>query len=383
MTVNKTRAIVVVLMSLTLAGAPVRTKAQGEPTSSIEKHKVRTLTPIPDSAEIILAAPWAKTRSEFDFVSNELYVADSKGKNVVRITHNNRHYNHFAVSPNRKMIAAVRYSSGDTTGDGKVDFRDRKTVWILDLENKEEWPLVPEYDAGWGGVDWSPDNQFVYFAGLKGFALDIYRIRPDGTGLRNITLGIEKVLAPGVAGKLVTDTGVSPDGKWIVFKFLYPRRAAARLGVPQKSRLAVCRVDGTEPKFVTDGGDIKPLAHGLWGPGDFDPEFSPNGQHICFQRATDVATVSAAKLPSHDMMRIKIDGTGLKRLSPKGNPGMHGIGDWSEDDRIVFSEWNGRDRYVGPVVVNADGSDYHRLTGLPRGGTHVRWIPKLKMEDLR
>jgi len=380
MMVSKTHAIVAVVMSTALAGLSARGEAAGRRAPSVKRHRVKRLTPIPDRAEMIFAAPWARTKSKFGFVSNELYVADSEGRNVVRITHNSRHYNHFAASPNRKMIAAVRYSSGDTTRDGKVDFRDRKTVWILDLENKEEWPLVPQYDAGWGGVDWSPDSEFVYFAIIKMEALtsDIYRIRTDGSGPENITKGIEKVLTPGLSRKWVTDTGVSPDGEWIVFKFLYPRRAAARLGVPLKSRLAVCRVDGTEPRFVTDGGDIKPLAHGPWGPGDFDPEFSPDGQHICFQRATDVATTSAAKIPSHDMMRIKVDGTGLKRLSPKANPAMHGIGDWSEDDRIVFTEWNSRDGYVGPVVVNADGSGYRRLNNLPRGGVHVRWIPKVK-----
>jgi len=133
-----------------------------EGTPILKKEKVESLVSIPDSAEIILAAPWVKTRSEFRFPSNELYVADSEGKNVTQITHNNCLYNHFAVSPNRKMIAAIRYSSGDSNGNGRIDFRDRKTLWILDLENREEWPLVPEYDAGWGGVDWSPDNQFVY-----------------------------------------------------------------------------------------------------------------------------------------------------------------------------------------------------------------------------
>lgn len=378
MKANRTLAIVVVLMSLALTILSVRTKTQGGPKPSIEKHKVATLTSIPDGAEIILAAPWAKTKSKFGFVSNELYAADSEGKNLVRITHNNRHYNHFAVSPDRRMIAAVRYSSGDTTGDGKIDFRDRKTVWILDLEHKEECPLVPEYDAGWGGVDWSPDSQYVYFSIIRHLTSDIYRIRVDGTGFENITKGIEQVLVRGLTRKFVTDTGVSPDGRWIVFKFLCPRREAARLGLSQKSRLVMCRVDGTEPRFVTDGGDVKPLAHGPWGPGDFDPEFSPDGQYICFQRATDVATVSAAKIPSHDMMRIRIDGRGLERLSPQGNPAMHGIGDWSEDDRIVFTEWNSRDGYVGPVVVNADGSAYHRLNRLPRGGTHVRWIPPAK-----
>jgi len=362
--------VAVVVMGLSVC-------ASGE----VKKRRVESLTPIPESAEIILAAPWARTRSKFGFPSNELYVADSRGRNVVQITHSGRHYNHFAVSPNRKMIAAVRYSSGDTNRSRKIDFRDRKTVWILDLENKQEWPLVPQYDAGWGGVDWSPDNQFVYFSMFKGFKSDIYRIRLDGTGLKSVTKGIERTLSPRLPNKWVSDTGVSPDGQWIVF--LYSGREATKRSfkAPKKSRIAICRVDGTEPKFVTDGGSIEPLAHGPWGPGDFDPEFSPDGKHICFQRATDVAVISAARIPSHDVMRTNIDGIGLKTLSPRANPAMHGIADWSEDNRIIFTEWNAEDKYVGPIVVNADGSGYHRLTNLPRGGSHVRWIPAMRKRE--
>jgi Tol biopolymer transport system component len=356
-------------------GVPGAREQEGSPI--LKKEKPESLVSIPDNAEIILAAPWAKTRSEFGFPSNELFVADSEGNNISQITHNKYLYNHFAVSPNRKMIAAIRYSSGDSNGDGRIDFRDRKTLWILDLENGEEWSLVPEYDAGWGGVDWSPDSQFVYLSIFKGSKSDIYRIRPHGTGFQNITEGIEKILSPELSNKWVSDTGVSHDGEWIVF--LYSgRRAGAGFRTPAKSRIALCRVDGTEPRFVTDGGDIEPLAHGPWGPGDFDPEFSPDGRYICFQRATAVAVNFAARIPSHDIMRVNIDGTGLKRLSPERNPGIHGISDWSEDNRIIFSEWNGIDRYVGPVVVNADGSNYRRLINLPFGGSHVRWIPTVK-----
>jgi hypothetical protein len=53
------------------------------------------------------------------------------------------------------------------------------------------------------------------------------------------------------------------------------------------------------------------------------------------------------------------------------------FGDWSEDNRIVFTEWNGRDGYIGPVVVNADGGSYRRLNNLPPGGANVRCTPTL------
>jgi Tol biopolymer transport system component len=357
-----------------LAGLLLLAAAEIEVGQSETKQKAAGLTFLPDWAAIILAAPWAGTRSEFGFPANELYAVDLKGKKYERLTHNNYLYNHFAVSPDRKMIAAIRYSAGDTNQNGQIDFRDKKTLWILDLENKEEWPLLSEYDTGWGGVDWSPDNQYVYVSIFKDNQSNIYRIHPDGTGLQNITRGIEKTLSPDRPHKWVSDTGVSPDGQWIAF--LYSGRRGQGFRSPARNRIAVCRVDGTEARFLTDGGSVKPLAHGPWGPGDFDPEFSPDGKAVSFQRATDVAVNFAAKIPSHDIMRIDIDGTGLKRLSPENNPAVHGISDWSEANRIIFSEWNQQDMYVGAVVVNADGGNYHRLTDLPTGGSHFRWIPR-------
>ncbi|MEE9516226.1 MAG: hypothetical protein V3V52_03930, partial [Candidatus Adiutricales bacterium] len=43
---------------------------------SVTKQKAAGLTFLPDWAVIILAAPWAGTRSEFGFPANELYAVD-------------------------------------------------------------------------------------------------------------------------------------------------------------------------------------------------------------------------------------------------------------------------------------------------------------------
>ncbi len=345
--------------------------------SAVTRTTVKSLVPIPEDAELILAAPWAGTKSKFGFPANELYAVDGEGKNRTQITHNTYHYNHFAVSPDRKMIAAIRYSDGDTNKNRQFDFLDKKTLWLIDLANKQEWPLMPEYDAGWGGVVWSPDGQFIYLSVFKDSKTDIYRIRPDGSGLKNITQGIETVLTPDLPQKRVTDVGISPDGEWIAF--VYSTQKARRLWKKSftVSRIAMCRVDGAGASFVTDGGGIEPLSHGPWGPGDFDPEFSPDGKRICFGRATAASVNFASKIPSHDIMRVKIDGTGLKRLSPAGNTGVHGIADWSHDNRIVFSEWNQADNYVGLVLVDVDGKNCRRLKNLPKGGSHARWLPPI------
>jgi hypothetical protein len=51
-----------------------------------------------------------------------------------------------------------------------------------------------------------------------------------------------------------------------------------------------------------------------------------------------------------------------------------GISDWSRDGRIVFSEWNRQEGWSGPVLVNPDGTNYHRIEKL-KGCAWVRWIP--------
>lgn len=353
-----------------------RASSEGRPAAAPVKTKVDSLTPIPDWASLIVAATWAGTKSRDRFPSNELYAVDDGGTKVVQITHNAKLYNHFAVSPDRQKILAVRYDAGDSNRDGRVDARDRKTIWIMDLANKEEWPLVPEYDAGWGGVDWFPDSRTVCFSMMKEGKIDIHSIHIDGTGLTNLTDGVEMKLGAKKSGKWVSDTGVSPDGQWITFLYT-PWVGPGPFDFLKKSVIAVMRVDGTEAHVVTDGGPMPPGQHGPWSAGDFDPEFSPDGKWLCFQRATDVST-NWGGVASHDIMIVRVDGTGLKKLSPDGNPGVHGISDWSEDNRIVFSEWNQKDNYVGPVMVRPDGSDYHRLSGLKFGASHVRWIPPVK-----
>jgi len=345
---------------------PVKT-AQPEAAQGITTSK---FTAIPPEAEIIGSANFDNSKTAGGNAARELYVIDSSGGHITQITHGGDIYNHFAVSPNRKMIAGIRLA-GDTNGSGSIDAFDKKTMWILDLENGKEWPLLPEWDTGWGGVDWSPDGRFIYFSVFRDKVSDIYRISYDGRDLQNITAGIELDLpfdaGPAKGPKWVSDTGVSPDGEWIVFLY-------TRIGV-DKNVIAVCRTDGSQSRRVTDGGPLKAGKYGPWGAGDFDPEFSPDGTHIVFERVTAVAT-NFAEVPSGDIMTVKTDGTELKRLSPAGNTSTHGIADWSPDNRIVFSDWNKRDIYAGPAIVNAGGSGFHRLENA-RGLTWVRWIPPL------
>jgi Tol biopolymer transport system component len=373
MTAFREHGVILATTELGLAAA----RAGELPEPVLKKRQVRSLKPIPDSARIILSAPWAGTKSAEGFPINELYVMDVRGENIVQITCNGHLHNHFAVSPDRKMIAAIRFT-GDTNRDGRINFLDRKTLWIIDLKSTEEWMLLSQWDAGWGGVDWSPDGRYLYLSILMNNESDIYRIRPDGTDLRNITSGIERALGSEKRGKWCSDVSISFDGEWIAFLYS-PRVGEGPFSFRKKNVIAICRVDGRDPRIITDGGSLPPGMYGPWGAGDFDPEFSPDGQYITFQRVTNRRMNWG--IASHDIMVVRIDGSGLRCLSPENNGGIHGIPDWSADGRIVFSEWNQEDGYIGPVIVNADGSNYHRIVKA-RGGSWARFIPTKRMSTI-
>lgn len=337
----------------------------------LKKADLPRLGVIPQEASIILAAPWAGEKTPPDPPINELFVIDDQGGNKTRITFNGKSYNHFAVAPGRKRIAAVRFDEG-SNGQSPSDFRKKKTLWVIDLENKKEWPLFPEVDSGWGGVDWSPDGQWIYLSMFKDQASDIYRLHPDGTELTNITKGIELKLGKKRTGKWVSDTGASHDGNSIIF--LYTPWQGPRPGDFRKKTVIVsCGADGSNPKVLTDGGDLPEGQYGVWSAGDYDPEFSYDGKFFTFQRATNKAMNWG--VTSHDIYLASTDGKVLRRLSPENNTAIHGISDWSEDGRILFTEWNKNDMFLGPVVVNADGSGYHRLEQA-RSGEKARWIPR-------
>jgi len=357
----------------------------------MDKERADSLRPLPDHAELIFASNMHGETGQMGFVASELYVMDSLGENPVRVTHDGWTHNHLSVSPDRRHIVSNRHVE-DSNGDGVLDFRDRKTIYVYDLEKGEQWPVVAERDAGQGGVDWSADGEWIYAAMMEPGPvnreafyknpLDIFRVRPDGTGLERLTDGIEKVLWEGADGKYVSDVGLSPDGEWMCFGF----KPIVNGELYLKSQIVVARTDGSEARLVTDGGPLEPKMFGAWSGGDFDAEFSPDSKSLVFGRATDAGTNEVGKdlmpgtpqdvsLSSYDIIRIDIDGSNLMHLTPEGDPAAKGIPDWSKDHRVVYREFDGRDGFHGPVVLSDDGSDLRRIHGVK--GRHFRWVSPL------
>ena len=79
---------------------------------------------------------------------------------------------------------------------------------------------------------------------------------------------------------------------------------------------------------------------------------------------------------AHDLYIVNTDGTGLRRMTAPGPICV--IPDW-HDNKILYTEYNEKENFVGLVSMNVDGSGRKRLEpGLKKvwdGGMNGKFIP--------
>ena len=121
------------------------------------------------------------------------------------------------------------------------------------------------------------DNDNILFQSNRDGRWQIYRMRGDGTNVRNLSNNTSN-------DNFVT---VSADGKWIAF---------------------VSDRDGNEEIYVMsiDGSDVKRLTNHIAR--DIHPYFSPDGNKILFNSTRDTRS-------NFEIYAINVDGSGLKRLT--------------------------------------------------------------------
>jgi TolB protein len=118
---------------------------------------------------------------------------------------------------------------------------DGVALWIIDLASRREHRVTPwELRAG-DTPDWSPDGRRILFrsnvAGPAGISANLYTIRPNGSGLRQLTFA---------TGGTIQHLGssYSPDGRMITFGRL-PETGGTNADV------LLMRADGTKVRRVT------------------------------------------------------------------------------------------------------------------------------------
>ena len=210
---------------------------------------------------------------------------------------------------------------------------------------------------------------------------DLWSMRPDGTGLRQLTkdcFDSQPVWsADGSKLAFVTTQDGDPeiatmqaDGSGVIG--LTPTGAPGLdpSWSPDGSKLAFTEVDDTGARSIyvidADGGNLtRVLTSGpgdpSWAPIVGTPAWSPDGTRIAFAAYSGVPFTYDI-----DIYTASPDGTDVRRLAAGVNPA------WSPDGaRIAFT-----DEYGGSLwLMNADGGDQHQLA-TPPGGTYAPvWSP--------
>lgn len=226
-------------------------------------------------------------------------------------------------------------------------------------DGSNRWLIHDDLQRNTTAPVWSPKGDWIAFglgAAFQGFlgaapgSATIALIRPDGSGLKELTHGERNDGFP----------SWSPDGKRLVF------RTAEKAG----KGLRIADVETGEVKVLTEGDHT-----------DNFPDWSPKGDWICF--------TSNREDQDYEIYAIRPDGTGLKRLTHL--PGNDAHSSWSPDGEwIAFS--SGRagfkdetalhphnpQSYGEITVMRADGSEITALTDNPWEDATPRWAPMRK-----
>jgi len=218
------------------------------------------------------------------------------------------------LSANGKEILYQARTSDNSFELRLTDFSTRRTRAIFKTE--------PDLPAGFNlEPAWSPDNSLIAFSGRVNGNSEILTIKPDGTGLKNLT------------NNPLRDTNpiFSPDGSEIIFvRDNYGRAQLYRMDLNGGNQRRVTQRDGyeMEPAFSPDGpylafaGDRE--GHGLdiflldlRNPNDekvvasrpyhdTSPVFSPDGKRIAFIANSD---------GNPEIYLMNSDGSGVFRLT--------------------------------------------------------------------
>ena len=186
----------------------------------------------------------------------------------------------------------------------------RSQLFIADADGTNPRTLVAGFERDYN-ASISFDGQWVVFTSERNGSADIFRVRPDGIGLEQLTDD------PAYDDQ----AALSPDGSLLAF--------------------VSTRDAGSTDIYVLDlhTRRVRNLTNSPGG--DFRPSWSPDGQTLAFSSDLGTKFQKAAGRWEHvhpaSVYLLGVDGQGLRKLSPEGQ--FAGSPEWSPDGtRVVFYE---------------------------------------------
>jgi TolB protein len=128
---------------------------------------------------------------------------------------------------------------------------DLNALWGISIEGGDAWQITPTFYGVTYKHDWAPDGSRIVISDNSGdpdHPVNMFTVRPDGTGLRFLTDLVDP-LDRALAG------GYSPNGRWIVY----------RQEVDELSALMIVRTDGQGAHAILPYSSFRPR-YMDWGP---------------------------------------------------------------------------------------------------------------------
>lgn len=264
--------------------------------------------------------------------SGDLYVMNSDGSNVVRISEGLTGTTFIASwSPDGRRLAL----------DGSDPTIDVSSIVISDDKGDWGFPISGNQDASYPA--WSPDGKRIAYTGVIDGHVEIFVMDADG----------------GNATRLTNNTSVdylpawSPDGKKLAF-------STFRDGNYQ---IYTMNVDGSGQTRLV-GSSTR----------DIKPSWSPDGTKIVFQRQTTSTS-------QWTIWVVNADGTGLTQLTAltysSNSPS------WSADGKlIIFHSFKDSSTYPGVYSMAPDGTNIKRISSPTVADYGPTWAPRKQGVDV-
>jgi VCBS repeat-containing protein len=256
--------------------------------------------------------------------NSEIYVMNSDGSGVTRLTTNPATDTNPVWSPNHKKIAFT------STRDGNPE------IYVMNANGTTQTRLTGK-DAIGVSPAWSPDGTKIAFARGAGSKWDIYVINADGTSKAPAQLtsnpAIDATPAWGPGGKIAFSS--TRDGNPEIY-IMPPAGEACRPGCTTATRLTTNPAIDTSPAWLGTGiafastrdgnseiyvmnADGTAVTRLTTNPAsDATPAGSPDGQRIAFASTRDD--------PNSEIYVMNADGTAVTRLTT--NPASDTFPDW-------------------------------------------------------
>ena len=176
--------------------------------------------------------------------SPDLYLIDSTGKNLRKLTTDHINKGSPTWSPDGHFFA---YQSND---DGDPN------IYVMDIRNKTSRQLTNHPDRDLSPA-WSPNGKWIAFESDRTGSLHIYRIDVDGSNLMRLTKRGSN-----------QNPAWSPDSQWIAYNSYQEGNREA--GIRGRHFLSVMTAGGKRAKQLTEGLNLSGCT------------WSPDGKQIAF-----------------------------------------------------------------------------------------------------